>query len=383
MGRIKILFLQEKLACGGTEQALYDLACLMDKTKFDITILPLTEGGEWEEKFREAGLHVDSVWSCQKKTKNPWIKLDNWRKRKKIKHSLKNDYKGIIETCYGNQFDIIVAYKVWGNHEFIFGNNAKTIKYIHSDLETNSYERQDILRMKECIDKFDRFICVSHRAKTSFESVTGISKNAVVHFNPLNDENIRELSKAEIRTDENLKTICAVGRLSFEKGFDRLIRIHKKLCDEGYKHRLIIVGEGHMREMLETTIRSIHCEDSVTLAGYSANPYPYMKNSEFIVCSSYTEGLPVIAMEALSLGVPIVSAVPSIGELFGGETCGIITENDDAGLENGIRKMLSDQVFFETAKSGAEKRREYFNGKRMVQEIEQEFIELLNTEHVE
>ena len=103
---------------------------------------------------------------------------------------------------------------------------------------------------------------------------------------------------------------------------------------------------------------------------------PYMKKSRFLVISSYTEGLPVISMEALSLGVPVVSTIPSIGEVFGEETCGVVSENDNASLEEAIRRMLCDEAFYAQAKAGAEKRSAFFDGKRMVQQIEELFLEL-------
>ncbi|MBP3925781.1 MAG: glycosyltransferase, partial [Clostridium sp.] len=121
-------------------------------------------------------------------------------------------------------------------------------------------------------------------------------------------------------------------------------------------------------------------QDSVILAGYQSNPYPYMKQSKFVVSSSFIEGLPVISMEALSLGVPMVSAVPSIGEVFGDEMCGLITENDNESLMEGIRRMLTDNALYAKAKAGAEKRSAFFDGKRMVKEIEDMFLEMMQEE---
>ena len=138
----------------------------------------------------------------------------------------------------------------------------------------------------------------------------------------------------------------------------------------------MIVGDGVDRDYLRRIVRATDTQDSVILAGYQANPYPYMKRSRFLVNSSYTEGLPVIAMEALCLGVPIVAPIPSVGEMFGGEVCGIITENDNASLEAGIARMLTDEEFYRQAKQGAENRSAFFDGKRMVRELETLFTEV-------
>lgn len=377
MERVKILFIHDKLVCGGAEQALFDLTCLMDKEKFDITILTLDEGGEWESKFRAESIRVESIWSCQKKSSNPIVKIENWLKRRRIIRAIKDNGRGLLEACQQSDYDIIVAYKMGYMQQACFVENAKTVKYIHGNVATNAGFRDRIKDSQDDLERFDLVVCVSEESKEALSGLTGIT-NLRACFNPLNSENVRKKALEEAVIDGNTPIVCAVGRLAPEKGYDRLIRIHKKIYEEGYKHRLVIVGEGPMREMLENIIQSIHCEESVTLVGYASNPYKYMRKADFLVCSSYTEALPVIAMEALSLGIPIVSAVPSIGELFGKETCGMITENDDMSLEFGIRSMLCDREFYAKAKVGAEKRSQYFEGKRMVREIEEMFSALVD-----
>ena len=103
-----------------------------------------------------------------------------------------------------------------------------------------------------------------------------------------------------------------------------------------------------------------------------------MKNSRFLVNSSFTEGLPVIAMEALCLGVPIITPIPAVAEIFGQENCGLITENDNASLEAGIKRMLVDEEFYQQVKAGAIKRSSFFDGKRMVAEVEDMFVKLVS-----
>ena len=375
---IKILFIHNKLVCGGAEQALFDLVSLIDKKRFNVTILVQYDGGIWEEKFRNAGLRVVSIWDCQKKTQNPLIKLRNRNKRKRITESLKNDGAGLLDVCLNEHFDIIVAFNGSTLQSMCFSGKAKTVKYIHGDMATNPEFCKNTMAILECIRKFDRIVCVSKASKRSFMELTGITDNVVLHYNPLNTETVRSLSEHIVSIPKDVPYICAVGRLAPEKGYDRLIRIHKKLVDEGFLHKLILVGDGEEISKLHQLVADCHAEETVVFAGYQSNPYPYMKNSQFLVCSSYTEGLPVVAMEALSLGIPIVSSAPSVQEAFGDEMCGLITGNDDMSLESGIRRMFEDRVFYQHAKEGAERRSEFFVGKRMVKEVEETFISLLN-----
>ena len=80
MGRIKIVFIEDSLVCGGAEQALYDLALLLDKEKFDVTVLAQKPGAQWDRKFVDAGIHLIYDYSCRRPTKNPIVKIQNIEK---------------------------------------------------------------------------------------------------------------------------------------------------------------------------------------------------------------------------------------------------------------------------------------------------------------
>ena len=268
-----------------------------------------------------------------------------------------------------------MSYNVWENEELVFARNAKTVKYIHGDPGTNPDYRNEAVEHKDLLSRFDRIVCVSRSAWNAFRQISGLTGSVELHYNPMNSEAVRAKAAEKIDFPEDVPVICAVGRLSREKAFERLIVIHKKLLDQNIRHKLMIVGDGPDREYLDRLIRAMDLQDTVIMAGYQSNPYPYMKNSKFLVIPSYTEGLPVISMEALSLGVPVVATIPSIGEVFGDETCGIIAENNNASLEKAICRMLTDEDFYMQAKAGAEKRTAFFDGKRMVREIEDLFLE--------
>lgn len=377
MEKIKVVFVHHRLVCGGAENALFDLICLMDKEKFDITVFAQRDDGVWDEKFRNAGINVVYDYSCRSATFNPIKKAGNVIKKLQTAKAYRNGGAGLLEICLPEKPDIVVSYNVWENEEMVFGPGIKTVKYIHGDPGTNADYRDEAVNRREILSRFDRIVCVSQAACTSFRELSGLSETVEVHYNPLNSEAVRAKAEMPVDIPEDLPIICAVGRLSREKAFERLILIHKNLLEQGVAHRLLIVGDGVDREYMERLVRATGTEATVILAGYQANPYPYMKKSRFLVNSSYTEGLPVIATEALTLGIPIVAPVPSVGEAFGEEICGIITENDNASLEAGIRRMLTDEDFYRQAKDGAEKRSSFFDGKRMVKEMEELFLELV------
>ena len=376
MKKIKIVFVNHSLVFGGAEKALFDLLTLMDKSKFDITLFIQKDIGTWKQKFIDAGIDVRYDWSCRKATYNPIEKTKNIIKKIKTDQAYRRGGEGLLDICCPGA-DIVVSYSVWENEALVFANGAKTVKYIHGDVATNHVYRDDALSTKETLERFDRIVCVSDAAWKSFKELTGLEQGVEMHFNPLDSEHVLRSAEEKVDMPTDVPVMCAVGRLSAEKGFERLVYIHKRLLDQGIKHKLVLVGDGVDRGFVERMIKMTGTEDSVVLAGYQSNPYPYMKQAKFLVNSSYTEGLPVIAMECLCLGTPIVAPIPSVGEAFGDEMCGIITESDTLSLEEGIKKMFTDEQFYAQAKAGAERRSAFFNGKRMVKEVEDMFLSLM------
>ena len=380
MERIHILFVQHKLVCGGAEQALFDLIGLLDKTRFEAKIFVQNPGGEWEQKFRDAGIELIYDYSCRQPTWNPIKKLRNLSKKNRTRKAYDAGGEGLLDVCLPHWADIVVSYNVWYHEEMVFGRDVKTVKYVHGDPGTNPDYRNEAENHRELLSRFDRIVCVSNSAWNAFRQLSGLTQGVELHYNPMNSENVRRLAEAEADLPgSDLPYICAVGRLSAEKAFERLIVIHKRLLERGIAHRLVIVGDGPDGDFLRRLIRAMGLEETVIMAGYQPNPYPYMKHSRFLVSSSYTEGLPVIAMEALCLGVPMVTPIDSVGEVFGGETCGLITENTNPALEDAIARMLTDEEFYRQTVQGAKNRSAYFDGTRMIQEVEAMFEELART----
>lgn len=376
MKKIKVVFIQDQLVCGGAEQALFDLARLLDKEKFEVTVLVQKPGGPWDRKFVEGGIRVIYDYSCRKATFNPITKLQNISKKLRTEEAYRKNGEGLLDVVCPDA-DIIVSYSMWDYILAGFSQTAKSVKYLHGNMETNQAFRKLILRDRELLPRYHRIVCVSQKAKEAFVEITGLEKGVEAHFNPLDSDAVRTKAEKPVDLPDDLPLICAVGRLAAEKGFERLVVIHKRLLEQGVAHRLVIVGDGEDRDYIRRIVNAMDAQDSVILAGYQSNPYPYMKRSKFVVCSSFTEGLPVIAMEALCLGIPMVASVPSVGEIFGEEECGLITENDNRSLMEGIRKMLTEEDFYQKLKQGAERKSAFFDGKRMVSEVEDMFLRMM------
>lgn len=101
--------------------------------------------------------------------------------------------------------------------------------------------------------------------------------------------------------------VCTfVGELSERKNQLFLIRAAKRLFEQGIPIRLLLIGEGAGREMLEAEIKKLCMEERVFLPGAREDIYPYLGITDLYVSASNSEGLPFNVMEAMSCGLPIL-----------------------------------------------------------------------------
>ena len=171
-------------------------------------------------------------------------------------------------------------------------------------------------------------------------------ENVVRIYNPVMTDLVHQRSKETIDIDGPF--ILAVGRLNHLKRFDRLIAAFKA-TDLEKQCKLLILGEGELRCQLEEQIKQYGLKDSVLLKGYESNPYKYMIRAEYLVMSSDTEAYPVVMIEALSLGCPVISTDCPSGprEIIQHETNGLLVDLTEEALAAGMQRLWADQLLRE------------------------------------
>jgi glycosyltransferase involved in cell wall biosynthesis len=139
-------------------------------------------------------------------------------------------------------------------------------------------------------------------------------------------------------------TLVAIGRLSAEKGFANLIDAFARANPErGDTHQLLIIGEGPERDALAQRIAALGLQERVTLAGYVTGADRLLGTAAGFVMSSFTEGMPLVLMEALQWGVPILAtAVGAIPELLqDGRAGGLVPPDDVEALARGLAAIMA------------------------------------------
>ncbi len=363
---IKILFFIETLSGGGAEKVLQNLVNNMDKEKFDITVQTVWK--EDSEKYLDKNIKYKYIYPC-------YSKLNNYKYRLGV--LLKTIYPIHIKDNY----DVEVAYLECGATKVIStstNKRAKKIAWVHCDLSKkisniNEFKKKSVNWYK----KFDKVVCVSSDVEKSFKSIYGNEYDTEVIYNVIDDYSIKGKADEIVEDysfDEKSPTIVSVGRLSKQKRFDRLIKAHKRLLDKGISNNLLIIGEGDERVNLEQTIISYGVQNTVTLAGFKGNPYPYIKNADLLVCSSDYEGFSSFVAEGLILGKAIVTTkCTGMKELLGNSQYGIITEYDSKALSEGIKKLLSDKSLKEEYERNAVEKAKSFSIRVSVKSAEDLF----------
>jgi glycosyltransferase involved in cell wall biosynthesis len=235
----KILFLIFNLDGGGAEKVLSDIVINLDKSKYKITVMTKYDSGVYIEDIKNHARYTPCFRrlvpgnNILKKTLNEIIL--------NIREIILNlPGKLVYKIFIRDHYDIEIAFLEGWATKFISGscsNKSSKIAWIHTDMVSNPYADmsfKDFEAHRKSYTKFNKIICVSETCKLAFVNKFMISDNIYVLQNPINESNINSISSEEINDVEitNKFKIVSVGRLIPEKGYDRLLEIHKKLIND-------------------------------------------------------------------------------------------------------------------------------------------------------
>ena len=139
-------------------------------------------------------------------------------------------------------------------------------------------------------------------------------------------------------------TFVQVSRLVEQKAVDRLIKVHSKLIKEGYKHRFIVIGDGPLKEKLESQVLEEGVSDSFKLIGARVNPYPYVKKADYLCLFSKFEGYPMVIEEGKILKKYILTTNTASREaLINYPKYNQIVDNSEEGIEKAIKFAIKNK----------------------------------------
>ena len=365
---MRLLFVINSLEIGGTRRSLLNLLAYMSNYDVDLFLLVFSPFGEYESLIPAGVKVIKGNMLMQGHFSNTQTLKD----RKKYflllyrlvgaigKKLLGEDrFWDSILRCFAKKldnddFDAVIGFQE-GFCDFFttFTNIKPRMIWIHNDYNNIPQYR---VRGEEAYKDIDRIFFVAETAKESFSAVFPSLKSKMsVIKNIVPQEEIKKKSKEKITEDfyqRGKLNIVSVGRIEKQKAFDRVIGVIDRLGDLKKKLNWVILGDGTLKEDLERKVSERGYQGIIHFVGSRSNPYPYMANADLFVLTSLYESQPMVIMEALTVGTPVLSTnFTSSYELLDAKSYGVVCDNSEEGVYEATLDILNHPEKMESLKS--------------------------------
>lgn len=349
----KILIRIGSLRHGGAEKVLVTLLKNLPEDRYEIDLLLNLHSGKYLPEV-PGWINVLYLNRGEMITTNRPHEIPRKAARVMYQGTLKKFpnllYKGKLKN---KKYDIEFA-AIHGMRDEILRSplkGSKKIVWIHNDLsQVKGYTDAEIRKFF----RFDQIMVISEKIEQLFYSLarTESEKNRIVKiYNPLDTGEFIAKAEQPVKNytfGRDVPEFISVGTVFPQKGFDRLLKVHKRLLDEGLKHRILIVGDGYDFEKIKRLKSELGVDSTATMLGFTDNPYPYFTHADFYILSSRYEGFPTVLFEAITLKKKIISTeVSGAREMLRNGDLGLIVDNSEEGIYHGMRKALTDPESFE------------------------------------
>ena len=244
----------------------------------------------------------------------------------------------------------VAARVISGHKVMIIGTEHNTMSQIRENTAGLKYRLMPRWS-RWALDSADVIVAVSSGVADDLSAQTGIARERIrVIYNPVINDTL--YSAAAVGIDHpwfqhrEPPVILGVGRLDRQKDFSMLVRAFRLVRDRRVA-RLVILGEGSDRKGIEQTIADHGLFGEVALPGSEANPYRFMKRSAVLAMSSRWEGFGMVLVEALALGVTVVSTDCTHGPaeiLCNGKFGALVPVGDEEAMAQALLLALDNPV---------------------------------------
>jgi len=334
---MKIFICEGNFSAGGAERVVCNLANYLVE-KNDVMVVALTKTNmayDMDENIKCA--------SIDKKTYNSSSSLIS----KVLNKLTKNIYRLLKLNKMIREYspDLIVSFLPEPSMLTLLlkkFHKVPTIISVRNDPKIEYASKLYYCIMKLTYPKADGVVFQTEEARDYFDGILKCSTTIIP--NPINPE----FSVKPFGGEKN-KKIVSIGRLSEQKNQKVLIDAFSKISNDFPDYELVIYGDGELRSDLENQIKKLGLEKKIKLPGVKKNIKEEIYEASLFVLPSLYEGMPNALMEAMALGLPVISTdCPCGGPAFliENNVNGVLVKvNDVIELENAMRKVLSNSDF--------------------------------------
>ncbi|MFC4739767.1 glycosyltransferase [Flavobacterium ponti] len=358
---LRICLVSVSLSGGGAERCAANLSnYFLDKGHL---VHHVVFAGEIKYKYSGELLHLETL----KDSKNSYF-------------SRYKRFKALKKYFNVNSFDVVVDFRVKELflQEFIISNyvyNKSTLIYSIRSFMTNLYFPNTDFLSNLIYKNAKKIVTVS---KSIEDKVHDKFKTYPLQtiYNPIDFEYIDNLINDKL--DEDFNYVLAIGRMSNDvKQLDKLIETYAA-SDLPLKNiKLILLGEGILKEEYEKLALKLHLQEKIIFKGNVLNPFIFMKYAKIVLLTSKNEGFPNVILESLACETPVIAFDCQSGpsEIIIQNENGILVENQNfEAFKVAMNEMVSNKDLYLHCKQNARSSVERFS----LENIGNQWLQLFN-----
>lgn len=382
---IKVLFFISSLAGGGAERVMTTILSGIGKNRVEPVLVLLYPYDD--SPYKEILPSEIKVIVVERKSDSLFSKIKQVLNFLKVVHIQKPDL--ILSMLTHNNIIALMAGRLFGIK--VLASEHNTLSMVVKTAQGKKMMGISSAFLVKLLYRYaHRIIAVSEGVRDDLVEVfrVPVDKTEVI-YNPLDVAKINELCEVApdnlfepLLSDKSEKKpiIISVGRLVAPKRVDILIKAFSHVIKE-IDAKLLILGEGHERSALDALASSMGLNDKVFFLGFQKNPYFFISNADLFVISSDYEGLPMVMLEAMACGTPVISTDCKSGprEILGAGKYGVIVPTgDEIALAEAIITLLKDSSLRERLSKAGMERAKDFSAEKIVGQYESLIYKIIN-----
>lgn len=339
--KIKVCLVAISLGKGGADRSCALLSEMLSEQGFEVHLAILNDEIAFNHKAKLLNL------GKLKKGQDSFLK--RFFRIKKLKRYLqKEGITHIIDHRPKNNYKRELFYK-----NYVY-KGLQTVYVVHS-FKTATYFGEEPLKMKELYERNLKTVTVSKAIQNKLKTELKLDNTECI-YNPF-DTAWKEKSEEAIFPLKQ-PFILSYGRIDDDvKDFSFLMRSyhHSELWKEGL--RLVIMGEGKDENKLRALAEELMINEHIDFLPFAANPFPYITKAHMVALTSKWEGFPMVLVESLSLGIPVVSLDINSGpsEIINHKQNGLlVTERQFPAFASAMRELFENSTLYATCKENAQ-----------------------------
>ena len=295
--RRRVLFLMPNLAGGGAERVIVLLLRNLDRSRFEPHLALVGAAGPFLKDV-PADIPLHDLNAKRVRRAFPAIIRLSWKLKPQVIHSVMGELNMALAL----------------SRPFLPPGLRLLMREDTSPSALNAQGRKHTLLWnwlyRRLYPRADRIICVADYVLNDLAENFGIAASKMTRiYNPVDLDLARRLAEVGGNPYRGQGPhLVAAGRLAKEKGFtvllDAMPLVRAAISDVD----LTMLGDGPLKPDLLAQRERLGLNEAVHLIGFLANPYPYLRHADLFVLPSHFEGLPLVVLEALAVGTPVVAS---------------------------------------------------------------------------